>query len=115
MSAATTLRRDEVQLEALTRAVEAQILDAVQNLEGSWRQLEAARRARALSAQALELQRERLQAGRSSNFEVLSFQADLRAADTQELTAIIAYLNALTTLDQQLGTTLDTWRIDLND
>lgn len=115
VSAATTLRRDEVQLEALTRAVEAQILDAVQNLEGSWRQLEAARRARALSAQALELQRERLQAGRSSNFEVLSFQADLRAADTQELTAIIAYLNALTTLDQQLGTTLDTWRIDLND
>lgn len=89
--------------------------DSVQGVELSWRQFEATQRARALAARALDLTRQKLEAGRSSNFEVLSFQADLRAADTQALTATIAYLNALTSLDQQLGTTLDTWRIALND
>ena len=44
-----------------------------------------------------------------------SFETSLRGAANQELTASIAYLNALTTLDQQLGTTIDTWKISLND
>ncbi len=72
-------------------------------------------RLRALSEQALEIGQERLRFGRASNFEVLSLQADLRAADAQQLSANIAYLNALTALDQQIGSTLETWRISLND
>ena len=109
------LRQAELQFDDLKQSAEAQIRDAVQSVDAAWRQLDAAKRARDLSARALDLQREKLKAGRASNFEVLSFQSDLRAADTQALSATIAYLNALTTLDQQLGTTLDTWRIDLND
>lgn len=111
----TALRTSELRLEDLQQGVEAQVRDTVQAVESTWRQLEAARRARALSAQALEIAREKLKAGRASNFEVLSMQADLRAADIQDLTASVAYLNALTLLDQQLGSTLDTWRIALND
>lgn len=115
LAAVTGVRTGELNLEGLTQSVEAQVRDAVQNVEASWLQLEAARRARTLAAQALEIQREKLKAGRSSNFEVLSFQADLRAADAQELSASISYLNSLTALDQQIGSTLDTWRINLND
>lgn len=87
----------------------------MQSVEASWLQLEAARRARSLAARALDIQREKLKFGRASNFEVLSFEADLRAADAQELSARINYLNQLTSLDQQIGSTLDTWKIDLND
>ena len=40
---------------------------------------------------------------------------DLRSAENQQLGAVIGYLNALTLLDVQLGTTLDTWHIALRD
>ncbi len=115
IDAQITVRTAELQLEDLQQQVEASVRDAVQGVELSWRQLDAARQARSLAAKALEIERDKLKAGRTSNFEVLSFEANLRTADTQALAASITYLNALTTLDQQLGTTLDTWRIDLND
>lgn len=115
IQATTTIRTAELRYQDLCQSVETQIRDAAQTVEANWQQLEAARRARNLAAKALELEQEKLKVGRASNFEVLSFQTDLRAADTQELTASITYLNALTALDQQIGNTLDTWRIDLND
>ena len=83
--------------------------------DSSITRLQAARLARDLAARTLELERERLRFGRASNFEVLNFETNLRAADTQALTAQVGYLNALTSLDLQLGTTLDTWKISLND
>ncbi|MNE44132.1 Outer membrane efflux protein [compost metagenome] len=115
LASETAMQTAELAYEEMQQSVEIQVLDAVQAVEAGWRQVEAARRARTLSAQALEIGQERLRFGRSSNFEVLSLQADLRAADVQALSADIAYLNALTALDQQIGSTLETWRISLND
>ncbi|HEY2177096.1 MAG TPA: TolC family protein [Caulobacteraceae bacterium] len=115
IQAATTVRGDELGVAELGEQIEAQVRDAVQAVELSWRQVEAARQARDLAAKTVELEGERQQAGRASNFEVLSFQNDLRVADRQLLAAQIAYLDALTTLDEQLGTTLDTWKVKLND
>ncbi|MDR3507323.1 MAG: TolC family protein [Caulobacteraceae bacterium] len=115
VQAATTVRTQEIQLEDLRQQIEAQVRDAVQGVELSWRQVEAARQARDLAKRTLDLEHEKLEAGRASNFEVLTFEANLRAADTQELSASISYLNALTQLDQQLGATLDTWKVGLND
>jgi outer membrane protein TolC len=115
LAAETGVQTAELAFEEMKQSVESQVLDAVQSVEASWRQVEAARRARALSARALDIGQEKLRFGRASNFEVLSLQSDLRAADAQELSANIAYLNALTALDQQIGSTLETWRISLND
>jgi outer membrane protein TolC len=115
IQATTSLRVSEVQLADLEQQVEAAIRDAVQGGELSWLQLVAAQRARTLAGSALDVARQKLQAGRASNFEVLSYEAALRAADVQALAATVTYLNALTNLDQQLGTTLDTWHITLND
>lgn len=115
LAAETGMQTAELAFDELKQSVESQVLDAVQSVEASWRQVEAARRARSLSERALEIGQERLRFGRASNFEVLSLQSDLRAADAQALSANIAYLNALTALDQQIGSTLETWRISLND
>lgn len=115
LAADTNAQTAELAFEEMKQSVESQVLDAVQSVEASWLQVQAARRARALTEQALEIGHERLRFGRASNFEVLSLQADLRAADAQQLSADIAYLNALTALDQQIGSTLETWRISLND
>nr|WP_236124221.1 TolC family protein [Pseudomonas cichorii] len=89
--------------------------DGVRDLGTRWRQYEISQRARELSLRKLNIEREKLQAGRSSNFQVLSFEADLRNAENARLNALIAYLNAQTDLDQRLGTTLESWEIDLND
>lgn len=113
--ARTAVRTQELQLDDARQRIEAQVRDAAQGVELSWRRLEAARLARGLAARALDMEREKLKAGRASNFELLTFENNLRLAETQALSATIGYLNALTSLDQQLGATLDTWKISLDD
>ncbi len=113
--ATTALRSTELRLEDLDQQIEASVRDGVADVEASWRRVEAARYAHDLARRALDVEVAKFKAGRTSNFGVLSFETNLRAAENQELSANINYLNALTTLDQQLGTTLDTWRISLND
>ena len=71
--------------------------------------------ASSLAARTLEAETTKLRAGRSSNFQVVTFQDQLRVAENAALTALVGYLDALVTLDQQLGTTIDTWQIQLND
>jgi outer membrane protein TolC len=114
VNATVTLRQTELAAEQARDRVRQQVEDAVRNLEAQRRQAELARRSRELVAQQLQAELARLQAGRSSNFQVVSFQSQLQNAESAELGAVIGYVNALTTLDQVLGTTLDTWRITLN-
>jgi outer membrane protein TolC len=109
------LRQAQLQEQQLHDQVGQQVRDAVRNIAIQGGQLDTARRARELAAQQLDIELVKLQVGRSSNFQVVAFQNALQQAETQELTAIISYQNALTTLDQVLGTTLDTWKINLND
>ena len=113
MGAQTALHTAELAYEGQLDRVEGQVREAVADVQSRWRQLEAANRAKALALRSVEIQQERLRAGRASNFEVLSLQTSLRSADSQALSARIAYLNALTSLDQQLGRTLETWQISL--
>ena len=115
LGARVGLQQAELSLEQLRETVGQQIRDVVRDVSIRWRQLELARRSRALAEQSLEVEMIKLRNGRTTNFQVLSIENDLRTAETAELSAVIAYLNALATLDQQLGTTLDTWSISLND
>lgn len=114
VNATVALRQVELAADQARDRVRQQVDDSVRNVEAQRRQAELARRARELTAAQLQAELVRLQAGRSSNFQVVSFQAALQSAEVAELQAVIGYLNALTTLDQVLGTTLDTWRIELN-
>jgi outer membrane protein TolC len=111
----TTLKTSQLQLATIRQGVELQVRSAVSQVDVAWQQLEAARRAQELAQRAVEIEKEKLKAGRSSTFQVRSLESDLRSADEQKLTAIITYLNSLTTLDLQLGTTLKTWHITLKD
>lgn len=119
-------RRDEVQarvnvldqalrLTETEQALARDINDAVRSLDAQWRQYQLAQRAAELSRRALQLEREKLSVGRSSNFQVLSQEADLRNAQYSSLNTLIAYLNAQTQLDLRLGMTLESWDIALND
>ncbi|WP_424812456.1 TolC family protein [Roseococcus sp. YIM B11640] len=115
VNATVALRQSQIALEGARDRLRQQVEDTVRNIDTLRRQAELARRARELAGMQLETELVKLQAGRSSNFQVVSFQGSLQSAESTELAAVIAYANALTTLDQILGTTLDTWRIYLND
>lgn len=115
VQATSTLQTSELQLASIRQGVELQVRGSVTDVDIRWRQLEVVRRARQLAARAVEIEKEKLKAGRSANFQVRGLENDLRAAESQQLGATIGYLNALTLLDIQLGTTLDTWRIALKD
>ena len=115
VNATIALRQSQLAVEAARDRLRQSVEDAVRNVETQRRQAELARRARELTEAQLAAEVAKLQAGRSSNFQVVSFQGTLQAAEVQEVGAVIAYLNALNTLDALLGTTLDTWQIRLND
>lgn len=113
VSASIGLRQAELQLEVIEASLDRVVRDAVRNVDIRWKQLSLAQRARELAARTLELELAKLRSGRSSNFQVLQFQDNLQAAETAELSALVAYVDFLATLDRELGTTLETWQIDL--
>ena len=82
---------------------------------GRMAQVNLARQARELSGKKLEVERGKLRAGRSSNFQIVTFQNDLAKAQYNELNAVINYMNAQTSLDKTLGTTLATWKVEINE
>ena len=104
----------QVRVEEAHHQVDIEVQDGVRNVLVSLQQVELAQRVRELSEKQLEFEREKLQAGRSSNFQLITLQNNLAAAQLRELEAMISYLNAQTLLDQILGTTLETWHIDVS-
>ncbi|WP_313627886.1 TolC family protein [Kosakonia sp.] len=115
VQAQVNVKNQQIQLAEAHQQLDRDVTNAVRDMGTRWRQFEIAQRARDLSRRKLEIEREKLTAGRSSNFQVLSFENDLRNAENARLNALISYLNAQAGLDQTLGTTLQSWDISLND
>lgn len=100
-------------LREATDNVRLEVLDAIRTVGVRQRQVALARAARELTEKKLDIEKEKLKAGRSSSFQVTIFESDLVQAKSSELSANISYLNALTTLDATVGRTLDVWKISL--
>ncbi|HOE15784.1 MAG TPA: TolC family protein [Syntrophorhabdaceae bacterium] len=100
-------------LNKLERTIESDVLNAIRNVEMQYQQLKLAKYNTVLEQKKFDAENEKMKVGRSSLFQLLSFQDSLVSARNTELSSFISYLNALTTLDQKLGTTLKTWNIDV--
>ena len=111
--ASVDLKSQNLRVSETRQIVEQRIRDAVRNVQTRWRQLELSGKARELSLLKLNAEKEKLQVGRSSNFQILSFENDLRNAENARVNAEIAYLNALTDLDERMGKTLEVWNIPI--
>jgi outer membrane protein TolC len=102
-------------LQEQRKSLELQVTDSIRDARLSFAQVELARKATQLSERQLEIAREKQRLGRPITvFELVRLQNDLVQARNQELNATISYLNALTRLDQTLGTTLDTWQVTID-
>jgi len=97
----------------LKESIRLNLVDAVRNTEILWDQIYLSKRSLELTQQQLELEQDKLRTGRSSNFQVVNFQNQLANAENQYVSAQISYLNALTDLDEKLGTTLEHWGINI--
>ena len=113
--ARVNVQDQEIRITDARQELERNVNDVVRDLGTRWRQYEISQRAVELSRRKIDIEREKLSAGRSTNFQVLSFETDLRNAENAQLNALIAYLNAQTQLDLTLGMTLESWEIALND
>lgn len=97
----------------LDKMISSDVLNAIRDVEMQYQQLQLAKYNTVLEQKKFDAENEKMKVGRSSLFQLLSFQDSLVTAHNTELSTLISYLNALTTLDQKLGTTLKTWNIDI--
>lgn len=106
------LERQQLEVEELRDNIRIQVENAVRRVHFTLRQVHLARTAKTLTEQKLALEEEKMRVGRSTNFQVISYQRDLINAQNAELQAIANYLKALGQLQKTMGTTLEQWGID---
>ncbi|HOY65252.1 MAG TPA: TolC family protein [Candidatus Ozemobacteraceae bacterium] len=115
LGASNERNKAELQFRKLEDDIRLEARNRVQQLGTLARQVELASAARDLAEQKLTFEQEKLKTGRTTNFQVVSFQDEVRNAHITELSARIAYLNALDDLDLTMGTTVRTWGVVLNE
>lgn len=103
--------RQALQVAELADNIRIWVENAVRHVEYSLKQVQLAQKAKELSIKKLKLEEEKMRVGRSSNFQVISYQRDLTNAQNRELQAIARYLKAIGRLEETMGTTLLKWNI----
>jgi outer membrane protein TolC len=99
----------------VTENIEIEVRESLRSVDLALRRAKVSAVARELSERKLEIEKGKLQVGRTTNFAIVTFQNDLITARLNEIAAQIAYLNALTSLEQTLGTTLNVWGVRIQD
>lgn len=113
LMARKNLKVARLELEEARSDLETNVRNAVRNVHTQLVLLGRARKSLELARQKLEVEKTKLNVGRSTLFQVVSFQNTLVERQEAEVNQTISYLTALTTLDQLLGTTLDTWGVEI--
>ena len=113
VNAAADLAHVRTELAELRQSIDIAVRNAVRDVDARRRQVELAARASELAARKLEAERQKLNLGLTTNVRMILFEDDLVRAQNSELEATIAYLNALSSLDQTLGVTLQTWGLEV--
>ena len=113
LNARASLARAHTDLAELRQSIDIDVRNAVRDVDARLRQVALASRASELAARKLQAERQKLNLGLTTNFRMIRFEDDLVRAQNSELEATISYLNALASLDQTLGTTLQTWGLEV--
>ena len=112
LAARAALRRAAFALENAGRELDTDVRNAVRAARTSLQEARLAREALALAETKLEIEREKLTLGLSSNYLLSLIETDLVNAQVGDVSARIGYLDAVTALDRIQGTVLDAWGID---
>lgn len=111
VSAWVALEKARINLKKLATDIEIDVQNKLRDTDVNYRSYILSSKGRDLSEQKLAIEQEKLKLGRTTNFQLVSFQNDVINQRTAELQALITYLNSLTALDQSLGIVLNRWNI----
>jgi outer membrane protein TolC len=106
-------REAEVDLVRVRKTIRAEVLDAAAALETGGQRIEAARAGREAAEIQLSAERDRYDAGRSTNFLVLTRQNDLSRARLDEISALTLYRNARTEMARATGSLIEEHGLDV--
>ncbi|MBI5447449.1 MAG: TolC family protein [Gammaproteobacteria bacterium] len=115
LQAKVAIEQQEVAIAQSRRNLETQVINAITNLKLLKQQVELAKQARDLAKRNLEISKIKLSYGRVTMFEVSNLQNSLTSSELAVVSNQINYLNALSQLQFLIGTTLNTWDIQLRD
>lgn len=107
-------RQAQLQLQKQEDVIRGEIDSAITSVRANFEKISSTRRAREYAEAALAAEQDKLNAGKSTVFNVLQLQRDLTSARADELSALADYNAALSTLRQREASTLEFWRIDLD-
>ena len=108
-----TERQDLLKLKQIEQNILVEIDNAVKQAQSDYESVQATRQARIYAEAALDAEQKTYAVGKATTFEVLTYQNNLTTARGQEIRALANYEEALATLAQQEGSTLQRRNIDL--
>jgi outer membrane protein len=111
--AKATMQQVELQFKQLEQNILVEIDNAVKQAQSAYESVDATRQARIYAEAALDAEQKTYAVGKATTFEVLQYQNSLTTARSQEIRALANYNEALTSLAQQEGSTLEHHNINL--
>jgi outer membrane protein TolC len=108
------LRQTQLENQKDVNQLGVDILNATVALRQSRARYEAAVKSRVLDEQLLTAEQRKLSLGASIPYNVIQQQRDLSAAQSSEIAALVSYSNARISLEQTLGTILDTYHVSID-
>lgn len=113
VSAQIQIQDAEINLAQRKKDLERTVVTQYENVENQAQQINIAQNNVDMQKKTVDNARLKLQYGRISVFELDGLEDTLLTDETNLIAAKINYLNAVTTLNQTLGITLDKWKIHL--
>lgn len=110
-----SLRQAELREQRLSNQIRLSVQNAVIALTQARALYDAAVQERILQEQTLAAEEKKYALGASTVFFVIQYQNDLARARATEVQALATYSKAKVDLDQVVGRTLDTYRINLDE
>lgn len=110
-----TIRQNELTLRKNVNQLAVDVSNQVVGLQQARVRYQAAIRNRILEQQLLDAEQKKFSLGASTTYNVVLQQRDLATAQSAEIAALVAYSSARVSLDQTLGTTLETNHISLQE
>lgn len=114
-AARLSLRQSEADLARLQEDIAVQVASAAGQIETTRLRVASARDALELAQRSLEAEQKKFTAGTSTTFLVLQAQGVLAQAQNTYARALADERRARATYDREIGTTLQTWNIALED
>ncbi len=103
------------ELKDLENTIYSEVNDVIRQLENNKKLVEADKIALELEGENLKAEEKKLSVGLSTNFQVLQYQEQYAAAQTQLLRSILNYVLTLARVDQVLNRTLKKYNIKFED